>query len=361
MDLKPHNLALEGNSIGDNFSRRLHKWIPLSFQRAFRDSGSFRSIADASVLVSALMMPHFGYRFIALGSRQRSFQYGSTDRHMIHVIDHDEGDEGDTGNDDNVLVFVHGGAWGSGKPWMYRLSAHGIGTHIKASKIILLQYPVYPCANILEQRDALCEAMRYIRGPGWSKIKPENNKRCSIFLCGHSSGANICALALLYSAAKGLAIADAFISLSGVFDIQKHYFWEMRRGVHLISPMGGAAISLSRFWESSPTTLLQMLERDSTLSRYFPITLVLHGTDDTTVPISSSIDFASELSRHYVDVHTSFPVEGHVQPIIDMMYHDHPSPCSSALHFWFRSLEVGKGDNFLKKRKGCYCSTKSKL
>jgi len=166
MDLKPHNLSQEldhSYSYGDAVTRKLHKLIPHLFQTGFRDHGLFRSIADASVITAAAGMPHFANRFLNLGSMQKSFQYGETSRHMVHVIDlaglegtntssnqgtgttggttgttgiiasgtgdrdrgaHDKDPEdteanNNNNNDKNVLVFVHGGAWGSGKPWMY--------------------------------------------------------------------------------------------------------------------------------------------------------------------------------------------------------------------------------------------------
>ena len=76
------------------------------------------------------------------------------------------------------------------------------------------------------------------------------------------------------------------------------------------------------------------------LSNLFPPTLVLHGIEDTTVPISSSIDFANELLRHNVNVKTAFPIGGHIHPILDMIHYEVSSPCGDSLYAWFRSLSV---------------------
>jgi alpha-beta hydrolase superfamily lysophospholipase len=55
-------------------------------------------------------------------------------------------------------------------------------------------------------------------------------------LMGHSSGANICGLALNQMAENRFANChiDYFIGLSGVYDIGQHYLWERDRGVHEI-------------------------------------------------------------------------------------------------------------------------------
>ena len=53
----------------------------------------------------------------------------------------------------NVLIFVHGGAWGSGMPWMYLLVAVGMSKCINASTAIIIEYPVYPDSFICDQAD----------------------------------------------------------------------------------------------------------------------------------------------------------------------------------------------------------------
>jgi acetyl esterase/lipase len=168
---------------------------------------------------------------------------------------------------------------------------------------VLVEYPVYPLSNILEQRNCVCRAMRMIRSIDLASlfaapiqmsthIPTSASKR--LILSGHSSGANICALALLRACGDGYMLCDAFVSLSGVFDICKHYEFERSRGVHIVSPMGAAAgRDMGRFWEVSPTLLLQQLPHPTShISSFFPPCLLLHGTLDTTVPMTSSMDMA---------------------------------------------------------------------
>ena len=159
-----------------------------------------------------------------------------------------------------------------------------------------------------------------------------------LVLCGHSSGANVCALALLEHAINGTSVClvDAFIALSGVFDIAKHYRWERSRGVHIISPMAAAAVSPTRFHEASPTLIAAKLAAEGgEAAACFPATLVLHGAADVTVPITSSIDFSNALKQCGVKVSTAFPNDlGHADPLTDLMSVKESATSRSISSFW---------------------------
>jgi acetyl esterase/lipase len=119
----------------------------------------------------------------------------------------------------------------------------------------------------------------------------------------------------LEHAAEGSSfpLVDAFIGLSGVYCVKTHYLFEKSRGVHLISPMGAAADGIPS--AASPTLLI---EHGGLLN--FPATLLLHGSDDVTVPVTSSADFANALRRCGIRVQTAFPNGGgHADPLMDMM------------------------------------------
>ena len=49
------------------------------------------------------------------------------------------------------------------------------------------------------------------------------------YLIGHSSGANLCALALLHAANRCEHITQKFIGFNGVYDIGKHFSFEKTR------------------------------------------------------------------------------------------------------------------------------------
>ena len=376
MDLKPHGLAEESSA---GVTRALHSLVPLSWQLGFRDMGIFGVVCDGLVTLSAVALPHHAPHFLRLGSAQRSFRYGSNAQHSVHIIDlHDVYGSPEMPEPDDVLVFVHGGAWGSGKPWMYRITAAGLARNgLRARYVVLLEYPVYPVTSILQQRNCVCEAMRFIRSMQWrdqmhqyssassssslssSSSSPSSSQSLPsappvprLILAGHSSGANVCALALLHAAREGYRLADAFLGLSGVYDVGKHFEYERSRGVHLISPMGGAAGwgRQGTFQECSPTVILQQWAHDcSKLSAFFPeCCLILHGTEDSTVPITSSMDFVKALHSAGVGVgvagagrgvSTAYPQVGHVHPMIELMSEE-SSLCLDAIIRW---RETGHG------------------
>ena len=80
---------------------------------------------------------------------------------------------------------------------------------------MVVEYPVYPLSNILEQRNCVCRAMRMIRSMELAAlfVSPSQSHVLSrlpmipapkrLILSGHSSGANICALALLCACGDG--------------------------------------------------------------------------------------------------------------------------------------------------------------
>jgi acetyl esterase/lipase len=103
------------------------------------------------------------------------------------------------------------------------------------------------------QAQAVGRAVSYVH----THLRP-SDPLAPLMLCGHSSGAHICALYLLNAASAGDdTLTDAFVGLSGVYDIEQHYIWEACRGVHEVSPMKAASLGEHRFPDFSPTTLLQ--------------------------------------------------------------------------------------------------------
>ena len=114
MDLRPH--GLDEVSL-DSYTRSMHKNISRSVQEGFRDGGHFKAISDHLVLLAAALMVPYYSRFLAMGRQQRSFRYGDTFEHSIHVIDlrprSKAEAEAEIGGEARIVLFVHGGAWGS--------------------------------------------------------------------------------------------------------------------------------------------------------------------------------------------------------------------------------------------------------
>lgn len=117
----PGRRDLHGN---DAFLRWLHGALPLSVQHQLRDSGVLRFLADASVLATAPFVlgwhPSTIPRVLQLHALRRTFAYG---HHAHQSVDYYAGDAQGSGRevDAPAVAFVHGGAWGSGRPWMYQL------------------------------------------------------------------------------------------------------------------------------------------------------------------------------------------------------------------------------------------------
>ncbi|CAM9169542.1 unnamed protein product [Ectocarpus sp. 4 AP-2014] len=273
----------------------LHRVLPVSAQRSFRD-GAFRAVSDGGVAVaagvSAVFRPGLAARFLSAGRRREDHKYGGHPRQVIEVV-HPVRDDGPSrsavGDDERpkLIVFVHGGAWGSGSTWMYRLMverlSHSHHPRLRSYSVASVGYRVHPDADTDGQVNDLAEAMRWIsRNTGTIGF----DRDPEVYLMGHSSGAHIGMLYLVQQAEeKGKAEAEdaaranaptalpnmpggggghgsvdnmgdgdvigedggrqlaveGFIGLSGVYDVHRHYLYESwSRGVHEVSPMKAA-------------------------------------------------------------------------------------------------------------------------
>ncbi|CAM9204143.1 unnamed protein product [Ectocarpus sp. 12 AP-2014] len=263
----------------------LHRVLPVSAQRSFRD-GAFRAVSDGGVAVaagvSAVFRPGLAARFLSAGRRREDHRYGGHSRQVIevvHPVRDDDPARSAVGDDERpkLIVFVHGGAWGSGSTWMYRLMvdrlSHSHHPRLRSYSVASVGYRVHPDADTDGQVNDLAEAMRWIsRNTGTMGF----DRDPEVYLMGHSSGAHIGMLYLVQQAEKkgktetedaaranaptGLPnmpgsgdhgsvdnIGDGdvigedvgrqlevegFIGLSGVYDVHRHYLYESWRIVH---------------------------------------------------------------------------------------------------------------------------------
>ena len=113
-------------SFGVRFTRFLGRNVLKSkLLNKVRDSGTFRSIVDALVTLStpslAITHPSALVQFVQLGSNtsMTELRYGRHPMQVIHLYKTTK----TTSSNKKLIFFVHGGAWGSGLPWMYRLVA----------------------------------------------------------------------------------------------------------------------------------------------------------------------------------------------------------------------------------------------
>ncbi|CAH1795630.1 unnamed protein product [Owenia fusiformis] len=113
-----------------------------------------------------------------------------------------------------------------------------------------------------------------------------------------------------------LSSVKAVIGLAGVYHIGDHYKHEMYRGVEDISTMGKAMYGPEHFDRFSPTTIVERL--DNTIS--LPMMVLVHGSTDTTVPVSSTTKFADALSNTSTNVTTQIlPNCSHTDICMDLM------------------------------------------
>jgi len=101
----------------DSLTAKAHRIIPLSAQRAFRDRHAhwFDRAVSVSAVALGIRHPKALLRFLSLRRTAQTFHYGhESPDHFVEL--HRCGKPGAP-----LVVFMHGGAWFSGRPWMYRL------------------------------------------------------------------------------------------------------------------------------------------------------------------------------------------------------------------------------------------------
>jgi alpha-beta hydrolase superfamily lysophospholipase len=332
-------------SLPDQLIRFLGRALPLEWQHRNRDNGTFRLVADGLVKLTCPMIGlsnlRLTHKFIELSStkRRRRIKYGHY--HRMQYIDlflpqrNDTKQQNKTQTKNNhssstgkvpvrgTLFFVHGGAWGSGHPWMYRLVAP---TFLERNfAVAIVGYRTYPDApNIDDQVDDIRLAYNELDEVLNECVVPvaddydatdregdSNNGWVGNIMMGHSSGAHIALLLLvdmiserMRSSPSSLAstvennrypwsLPDYFVGLSGPYDISYHFDFEAGRGVEQISPMKPiCGHSRSNFDKSSPAKrLLSRLAsfRENNGLQHVPMLLV-HGIEDATVPFTATSD-----------------------------------------------------------------------
>jgi len=197
-----------------------------------------------------------------------------------------------------IIVFMHGGAWGSGNKAMYRLLGDTLNRSLNCV-VMILGYRTYPDTDVEGQVEDVHRALIWVRQ---NAHRWEGDTR-RIFLSGHSSGAHISTLYVLRQIAhhqhsrsstdESLPIAGV-IGMGGPYDITEHYFFESARGVMELSPMKAAAGDMQRMHRHSCLSLASNLT-PAQRSRLPPF-LLLHGMSDPIVPYTSTLRMGCALA-----------------------------------------------------------------
>ena len=283
-------------------TRLLYHIIPIPWQHYARDRGVLR-LSDVFALLfgpllflpshAALLLQH-----LLPSSQPLRLRYSLSSQLTVEVHNAHRREVGGAAVLSPVVVFTHGGAWGSGNALMYRLLSSCFDTQLHCVTLTH-NYHHYPTADVAQQVGQLRQLLVWLDGEG-EKFGGDVSK---VILVGHSSGAHLTLLHLLTAPAtstvSSTSAADAFspfapakerelsvigaIGLSGVYNIASHYQYESRRGVHEISPMQPACHHSPNFDRHSPT-LIARQKRTEGVESTVPLVLLVHGDRDETVP-----------------------------------------------------------------------------
>lgn len=320
-------------SFKNALTRFLNQVIPIKAQQSIRDSGRVQTILDSAFssafFLLCVIQPNILLSHWRLSSKIEKIIYGENPLNFVECIKLK-----DTGP---VVIFVHGGAWGSGLTWQYRKICESIGISVQASEIAIVGYPVYPAADMFQQVESVMSAVMKIK----SQMRSMTGSK-QVILVGHSSGAHIGALSVIKG---GTGFVDAFVGLCGVYDLNKYHEFELFRGINEVSCMSAAAVSPKNFSLLSPTLLIKRgINAMGFESRpTFPPSLLIHGESDTSVPRESTERFADALAESGVKVSTNYPRNrDHFYPIVSLLCldkSDEKNPIRQLLQTFVNDLE----------------------
>lgn len=147
------------------------------------------------------------------------------------------------GNSPYAVLYVHGGAWGSGAAWQYSALCSNLSTQCGCT-VLCADYRKFPDADMYAQVDDIVECVEYAQ-----------SKHHLVGIVAHSSGAHVCALALCTGRVQGIRCA---VLQAGVYDILAHYWHECQRGVAHVSPLWFAAgEDVNELPKRSPRTIVE--------------------------------------------------------------------------------------------------------
>ena len=218
-----------------------------------------------------------------------------------------------------LIVFIHGGAWGSGRPWMYRLVARPL-LQLNYS-VAVIGYRTYPDVDALGQvEDVKLATTKILQElPEFA----ENN----VTIIGHSSGSHIGLLSILDADFLHRVPIGAFVGLSGVYDVAKHFEYETGRGIEEVSPLKGACGgSEDAFMKYSAENRVKEFI-GSHGSTMLPSMLFLHGVLDNVVPYTATLELILGIHKAIIDQPTEkerfqtliSPNIGHGETLFELM------------------------------------------
>ncbi|KAL3896535.1 MAG: hypothetical protein SGARI_007142, partial [Bacillariaceae sp.] len=152
----PHpHLPHVGPDFSSQLTRPLGTVLPLKWQNQWRDTGTFGKIADnlvkASLPVAALSHPSAAKNFVKLSRNCKCLYYASDKgKENVQFLDVFFPENAWSNGRRGMVFFVHGGAWGSGKPWFYRLAA--LPFLRMGLAVAIVGYRVYPLSQTVQDQ-----------------------------------------------------------------------------------------------------------------------------------------------------------------------------------------------------------------
>lgn len=198
------------------------------------------------------------------------FEYQSLDNTYSYRLDANE-------NNDNWLVFVHGGNWlGGSKDDALFYNFRGVEANAVLAQfnVASLEYqlwdPEMGTGTHLEQTTNVIDFLH--------TVKTDSNKVC---LMGHSAGAHIAAAV----AVRHPELIDCFIGIAGVYDMSEEgrQFDPPPIQEQLASYTEQSSI------ETSPSAVIT--------ASYDVDTLLMHSTNDPAVSYTHSVNFAEQIEQ----------------------------------------------------------------
>ena len=299
--------------VMDRVTRVLHRAVPS--QGFLAASGLFGAIVDG---LTPLEVPQGGPR------PDRRVRYGPGEKQVVELFD--AGGPAGAAGARGTLVFVHGGAWGCGRPRYYRSIVPKLRDAGVA--VALVGYETFPRAGMDAQAsmvDAALAATLPLCGAA------------PVYLCGHSSGAHLVCLLLLRRALRGDPApprVEGAVLLNGVYCIASHFEYERARGVHELSPMARAAGGAANFPRVSPLHLARRRLTEAAAAALPPFCFV-HGADDAAVPFTSSLAMHDALLARGAASSTAWLGRGHSGALADLCAAG-PRPADAQLRRFMR-------------------------
>lgn len=225
--------------------------------------------------------------------RQPDLSYGSDPRQRLDVYLPTSAAESAP-----LVVFFYGGGWRGGNKSNYEFVAASLTE--MGNVVVIPDYRLFPNVRFpsFVEDGALALAWSLANLPSYGAAPSR------VYVMGHSAGAHIAALLAMnedYLAAHGIEtdVLSGFIGLAGPYD-----FLPIEGGyLETVFPPASRAAS-------QPINFV---------SAAAPPTLLIHGTDDTTVSISNSRSLADALRENAVDVTLkTYEEAGHVAVMLGL-------------------------------------------